>query len=522
MNSMAILICGYLILSVAIPGIACILSLTFFIQWLHGKEIGKQMSILIIILACAAILSAEIYRFFGILDVFVLQDSYNTYFTWAFCGALLFSLLLRYMLPAKAWIYNQILTVFLFLFLLNQFVDPSLNLVKLNIEARQSKQDIEVLKSSNTVKWDKLLQNKTPQQKFEVYIGAAYDVTLSKKAFEFLTSQLGSPLNDEQGSTDYTKENYYYRFYYTPFFVAIKNKNYTALRAFAEFFRTSTPEQLKHYQETVYDSWNGMDEMFADLKLLFHENNIRSNDDVRVAELLLPVFPELAITREGKPIVDSTIQNADLRAMKLFARYSHPSSQVLTVAGDVLAGNTDKVMKALQATPSLLYQPITIGKFSSSSDNLLYYIIMLGKKETILAILPMINWRDSALYYNEGNSYILTHAAERVFGVLFGKSQETNEDAVAIFTLLLNAQLHGNPNVNYQQLWDITMDKFYINVGYGHDEQKLFATLAIRSICTSAIGAQYVDYVNSKANADNNEKVTSVANTVRKICRSPK
>ncbi|VFS47548.1 hypothetical protein [Budvicia aquatica] len=159
---------------------------------------------------------------------------------------------------------------------------------------------------------------------------------------------------------------------------------------------------------------------------------------------------------------------------------------------------------------------MTIGKLYPGGTNLLSYIVMFGNQNTLQAVLPMINWQDENLYYSRGYSLILAHAAGRVAGVLRGGSDEKSEDAVSAFALFLNKLLEEKITVSDEQLWNIVTNDFYIN--NGRDKGNVFNREAIKTICDSSVGAQFLTYVNHLDKNYTNERIKLSVAEITKVC----
>ncbi|MDM7222129.1 hypothetical protein QUH46_12145, partial [Klebsiella grimontii] len=146
---------------------------------------------------------------------------------------------------------------------------------------------------------------------------------------------------------------------------------------------------------------------------------------------------------------------------------------------------------------------------------LLFYVVTFGKKDIIQQVIPRINWQDPELYYNKGNSLVLAYAARRVKNAFHNASLETNKDAIEIFTLLLNTQLRNQPNIPDRQLWEIAADDFYRS--HWPNTGETFNDEAIRSICHSDIGPQFLRYIDTLDKNDN-ETVKSRVSGIKKAC----
>lgn len=494
--------------------------LFFLILWRKGKVIGKNMTVIFAILFLATIILSAVYQYLGVIGTFTLD--HFLYFSWAAGAALFLALVFFSLSPAKHVIFVHTVILLFFTFVANKFIDPSIEQIEMNFTLRNSANNIAEFKLNEFTlqklpDFDRLFKSKSQQEQYELYFSAIYNKSLPKELYQYFVQQLGSPLKNRQGSFDYISNHSDY--YSIPFFDAIHEQNLTALQVFIDAIQASSDEEHKHAQEIVYAApaeWTGLEDTFTRPIDVFNDKPTQPDSVLKQAELLLSAFPELARTKKGEVIIDSTIQNANVRAMKLFAKYSQPGSATLTAASYVLAGETDKIVDILKAQPLLLRQQITIGKYYPGSTNLLFYIIMFGNENTIQAIMPMINWQDPELYYNEGNSYVLAYAARRVKGVLRNASLETQEDAVDVFTLLLNTQLRERPNILTRQLWEIATDDFHIdnwpNQGDKFDDE------AIRSICNSNAGPRFLHYVDALGEKNNNEKVKSLIAGVKKAC----
>lgn len=159
---------------------------------------------------------------------------------------------------------------------------------------------------------------------------------------------------------------------------------------------------------------------------------------------------------------------------------------------------------------------MTIGNYYSGSTTLQFYIFLFGKKEIIQAISPMIKWKSEDLYYNEGYSFALAYAARRLKAVLRGESEETNQDAIDIFSFLINTTTQNKMKISNDQLWDITIDELYID--NGKDKRNVFNDEAIKAICTSDIGPQYLEYVSKLDRVNTNDRIKLTIDEVIKVC----
>lgn len=511
---MYIIIFVYLV----IPGLVVGSALLFAALWMRGKAIGKRMTLINATLLVVTMLVIAVYRWLGVLGVFVLFDEFLVYLAWAAAAALFLAFILVNLLPGRAYIFNHLVTALLFAFALNYFVDPPMAFISDSFKYQENRNSWDIYHAEGLSAFDAQFKGKTQQEKYSLYSVAIMDKTAPKEIYSYFIGQLGSPLKDDQGSLDYVahKSNYYQ----IPFFDAIHQKNLTALQVFIDEFKTASPEELKHYQDIVYaapPSWLGLEETFARKGNPLYQKPRESDDDLKLADLILSAFPLLALTKEDKrPIIDISIENADLRAMQLFAKYSQPSGETLTAASYVLAGETDKLVKLLKTQPSLLNHQMTIGKLYPGGTNLLSYIVMFGNQNTLQAVLPMINWQDENLYYSRGYSLILAHAAGRVAGVLRGGSDEKSEDAVSAFALFLNKLLEEKITVSDEQLWNIVTNDFYIN--NGRDKRNVFNREAIKTICDSSAGAQFLTYVNHLDKNYTNERIKLSVAEITKVC----
>lgn len=495
-------------------------TLVFLFLWGKGRIIGKNMSITSVILLVAGVILLGVYEYLGVIDAFTFD--YFLYFSWA-AGAVLFLALISFSIsPKKHAVFIHVINLLLFTFVVNKFIDPSIDRIKMSFTMRDSANNIAEFKLNEFLPQklpdiERLFKSKSQQEKYELYSAAIYNKKLPKELYQFFVQQLGSPLKNRQGSFDYAAHHSDY--YSIPFFDAIHEQNLTALQVFIDVIQSSSDDERKHAQDIVYAApakWTGLEDTFTRQINVFHDKRTQPDGVLKQAELLLSAFPGLAKTKNGAAIINSTIQNADVRAMKIFAKYSQPGSATLTAASYVLAGETDKLAAMLKTQPLLLRQQITIGKYYPASTNLLFYIVMFGNENIIQTILPMINWQDPELYYNEGNSYILAYAARRVKGGLHNASLETQEDAVDVFTLLLNTQLREREDILTRQLWEIATQDFYTdswpNNGGNFDDK------AIRSICYSSAGPQFLHYVDTLYEQGNNERVKSLAAGIKKAC----
>lgn len=505
-----------------IPWVVIGSALIFVALWSRGWVIGKQMSLIVITLLVSSMISISIYRYLGILDFFVLFDEYMYYLSWAACAALIFAFVLTYTLPAKAYIFTHIATILLFALFLNYLVNPSIDYIKGVFEHNRNENNLSQVNSQETAAIAHQFEDKTQKEKYSLYTQAIYDNNLSKEVYQYFIQQFGNPLKDEQGSLDY-KSLSEYDYYTIPFFTAIHEKNLTALQVFIDYLKGTSPEELKHSQACAYGvptNFFRLENNFATLYDPMNKNLNNEPDEakinLKIAELILPIFPKLAITKDGSPIVDITIQNADLNAMKLFSKYSTPSSKTLATASYVLSGDVEKLVDTLNSQPSLLNQKMTIGNYYSESTTLQFYIFLFGKKEIIQAISPMIKWKSEDLYYNEGYSFALAYAARRLKAVLRGESEETNQDAIDIFSFLINTTTQNKMKISNDQLWDITIDELYID--NGKDKRNVFNDEAIKAICTSDIGPQYLEYVSKLDRVNTNDRIKLTIDEVIKVC----
>lgn len=514
---------GFLILILLVFVIPTIVGgsvLVFLILWGKGNVIGKNMTITSITLFLATIILSVIYEYLGAINTFTFD--HFLYFSWAAGAALVLALVFFSISSAKHIALIYVVTLLFFSLVANKFIDPSIERIKMTFSMRDSANTVSEFKLNEfTVQklpdFDRLFKSKSQQQQYELYSSAIYNKSLPKELYQYFVQQLGSPLKNRQGSFDYVSNHSDY--YSIPFFDAIHEHNLTALQVFIDAILASSDEERKHAQEIVYAApakWTGLEYTFTQPIDVFHDKHTQPDSVLKQAEMLLSAFPELAKTKEGMNIIDSTIQNADVRAMKIFARYSQPGSEVLTAASYVLAGETDNIVDVLKAQPLLLRQQITIGKYYPGSTNLLFYIVMFGNEDIIRAVIPMINWQDPELYYNEGHSYILAYAALRVKGGLRNASLEPQKDAVDIFTLLLNTQLHEGKNILSKQLWNIATDDFHIDKWPNKGD--VFDDEAIRSICSSDMGPQFLRYIDTLDKQNNNEKVKLLIAGIKKAC----
>lgn len=228
------------------------------------------------------------------------------------------------------------------------------------------------------------------------------------------------------------------------------------------------------------------------------------------------MFPELAITKEGVSIIDLTILSADARATKLFAKYSHPSSAALTAAGYVLTGETNKIIDVLNVQPSLLNKKIATPKYYSSMS-LLDYITRFGKEDIVRKVYSMISRQDGELYNNSDT--ILFHATGRIHDILSKGSKENEQESVAIFSFILKSLAHESVNISNEQLWKIVTEKFYIDNLYYGPKVERFNDEAIKAICASSFGPQFLHYVNNLDKPDNDHKIKISIAAIRRNCQ---
>ncbi|MBZ7650631.1 hypothetical protein [Klebsiella grimontii] len=493
--------------------------LIFLILWSKGRVIGKSMSVAYVFLFFAAIILCAVYKYLGFLYTFTLD--HFIYFSWAAGAALILALILFSTFSVKNAGFIHALTLLTFALIANKFIGPSMEQVDMSFAERDRANSIAEFRLGKfTVQklpeLDRLFKSKSQQEQYEIYLFAIYDKSLPKELYQYFVQQLGSPLKNRQGSFDYVANQSDY--YTIPFFEAIHSQNLTALQVFIDAIQASSAAERKQAQDIVYAApaqWTGLEHTFAQPIDVYYKRPTHPDSVIKQAELLLSAFPELAKTQTGVAIIDRTIQNADVRAMRLFAKYSQPGSEILTAASYVLGGETDEFVDILKKQPSLLRQQIDIGKYYSGSTNLLFYVVMFGKKDIIQQVIPRINWQDPELYYNKGNSLVLAYAARRVKNAFYNASLETNKDAVEIFTLLLNTQLRNQPNIPDRQLWDIAADDFYRS--HWPNTGETFNDEAIRSICHSDIGPQFLRYIDTLDKNDN-ETVKSRVSGIKKAC----
>ncbi|HDC2123623.1 TPA: hypothetical protein O7X39_002181 [Salmonella enterica] len=398
------------------------------------------------------------------------------------------------------------------------FANLSTNKVEITPELRDSIRNIDDFKFSEFTPeklpdLDRIFKSKSQPQQYDAYLQAIYNNDSPKELYQYFVQQLGSPLKNRQGSWDYSSNKS--ESYDIPFFQAIQAKNLTALQVFIDAIQNGSPEERKQAKDIV----DAVPSDWLELRLVFYpqvSRHIASDSELKQADLILSAFPELAITKEGVSIIDLTILSADVRAMKLFAKYSHPSSAALTAAGYVLTGETNKIIDVLHVQPSLLNEEIATREYYSSVT-LLSYITRFGKEDVVRKVYSMISRQDGELYNNSDT--ILFHATERIHDKLSKGSKENEQESVAIFSFILNSLAHESVNISNEQLWEIVTEKFYIDNLYYGPKVERFNDEAIKAICTSPFGPQFLHYVNNLDKPDNDHKIKISIAAIRRNCQ---
>ncbi len=395
------------------------------------------------------------------------------------------------------------------------FTNLSTNDIKLTPEQREDFRNIADFNLSEFTpeklpEFDRIFKSKSQQQQYDVYLQVIYNNDSPKELYQYFVQQLGNPLKNRQDSFDYTLNKSEYND--IPFFQAIRAKNLTALQVFINVIQNLSPEERKQARDIV----DAVPSEWLELELIFYPRVTRtlaSDNALRQTDLVLSEFPELAVTKGGVSIIDLTILNADVRAMKLFAKYSHPSSAALTTAGYVLGGETDKVINALNVRSSLLNEKISTKEYYSSV-NLLDYIIMFGKEDIVRKVFSTIDWQDKNI--SNSSDSILYYATFRIREIFLKHSTGSIQESIAIFSFILNTLIHESVDISNEQLWDIVTRNLYIDNGI---EVERFNDEAVQVICTSPLGPHFLQYVNNMDRPDNNHTVKISIAAVRRNCQ---